>query len=99
MDALAPGRGDPDMMGASGLPVSAVGVPGLQDLQGSWSGKVQVFGDPTGATNIDFALLGEDWRWVVVAIKIITKNEYSRMLTAPHCGAHWVISRHIGIHV
>jgi hypothetical protein len=34
----------------------------LQELSGKWAGRIEVFGIPAGATNIDFALRGEDWR-------------------------------------
>ena len=40
-----------------------VGAPlGLQDLQGTWGGRMQAFGGPSGATTIDFALRGQSWR-------------------------------------
>eukprot|EP00798_Chlamydomonas_sp_ICE-L_P032214 gene32214-16772_t len=38
-------------------------MPGLQDLQGEWKGRIQAFGDAEGATSVDFDLKGEDWKW------------------------------------
>ncbi|GAX75992.1 hypothetical protein CEUSTIGMA_g3435.t1 [Chlamydomonas eustigma] len=43
--------------------VNAAGLPGIQDLQGSWGGRVEAFGGPTGVTSLEFALHGETWRW------------------------------------
>jgi hypothetical protein len=37
-------------------------TPSIQDLTGRWSGHIQLFGTPVGATNVEFGLLGEDWR-------------------------------------
>lgn len=46
-------------------------IPGLQDLAGRWSGRIEVFGGGDGATNIDFALKGDEWRWVRVLCPLV----------------------------
>lgn len=37
-------------------------VPGLQELTGSWSGSIQVWGDDQGAADVEFSLQGRDWK-------------------------------------
>lgn len=63
----ADGAGDGSTTGAGGTAGGTAGdtssaLPALRDLQGRWSGRIEVFGGAAGATNIDFALQGEDWR-------------------------------------
>ncbi len=57
--ALPAGTGQGVQGGGGGT--SAV-LPALQELSGSWMGRIQVWGDVQGASNVEFNLQGREWR-------------------------------------
>lgn len=38
-------------------------LPGLQDLNGKWNGRLEAYGNLDGPSTIDFNLRGDEWQW------------------------------------